>query len=96
MKRVMIQMSFEAAKILGIVGGLVSLISGLYFFAFSRIAIGLIATVISGQVKHLMWSAVMIVVGIVAYTFEGGGSYWSYGPILVIAAGIIGIITHVL
>ena len=89
-------MSFEAAKILGIVGGLVSLISGLYFFAFTRIAIGLIATVISGQIKHLMWSAVMIVVGIVAYTFEGGGSYWSYGPILVIVAGIIGIIIHVL
>jgi hypothetical protein len=96
MKRAMMQMSFEVAKILGIIGGLVSLVSGLYFFALSRIAVGLVAFVISGQIKHLMWSGVMIVVGVIAYTFEGGGSLWSYGPILVIAAGVIGVITHML
>ena len=96
MKRAMMQMSFEAAKVLSIIGGLVVLISGIYFFALSRVAIGLVATVISGQVKHLLWSVIMVVVGVVAYMFEGSGSLWIYGPILVIAGGVIGAITHVL
>ena len=97
MKRAMMQLSFEAAKILGIIGGLVVLVSGLYFFALSRVAVGLAATVISGQIKHLMWSVLMVIIGVVAYLFDGGGgSLWSYGPILVIAAGVIGAITHVL
>jgi hypothetical protein len=96
MKRAMVQMSFEAAKVIGVIGGLVLLISGLLSFALPIVAVGLVAIAISRQVKHLMWSAVIIVVGVVAYTLEGGGSLWSYGPILVVVAGVIAIITHVL
>ncbi len=96
MKRAMMQLGFELAKILCIVGGLVVLVSGLYSFALSRIAVGLVAAVISGQVKYLLWSAVLVVVGFVAYYLSGGGSIWSWGAILVIAGGIIGAIFHVL
>jgi hypothetical protein len=97
MKRAMMQVSFEAAKLLCIVGGLVVLISGVYFFALSRIALGLVATVISGQVKHLVWNGIIVVVGAVAYyLFPGGGGLWNYGALLVIAAGIIGAITHII
>lgn len=96
MKRAMMQMSFEAAKILCIVGGLVVLVSGVYYFALSRIALGLVATVISGQVRHLLWNGIIVVVGAVAYYFLPGGGLWNYGALLVIAAGIIGAITHVI
>jgi hypothetical protein len=96
MKRAMLQMSFEAAKVIGVIGGLVLLISGLLSFALPIVAVGLVAIALSRQVKHLMWSAVMIVVGVIAYTLEGGGSLWSYGPILIVVAGVIAIITHVL
>jgi hypothetical protein len=92
----MVQMSFEVAKVIGVIGGLVLLISGLLSFALPIVAVGLVAIAISRQVKHLMWSAVIIVVGVIAYTLEGGGSLWSYGPILIVAAGVIAIITHVL
>jgi hypothetical protein len=92
----MLQMSFEAAKVIGVIGGLVLLISGLLSFDLPIVAVGLVAIAISRQVKHLMWSAVMIVVGVIAYTLEGGGSLWSYGPILIVVAGVIAIITHVL
>jgi hypothetical protein len=96
MKRAMLQMSFEAAKVIGVIGGLVLLISGLLSFALPIVAVGLVAIALSRQVKHLMWSAVMIVVGVIAYSLEGGGSLWSYGPILIVVAGVIAIITHVL
>jgi hypothetical protein len=96
MKRAMMQMSFEAAKIIGVIGGLVLLISGLLSFALPIVAVGLVALIISRQLKHLMWSAVIIVVGVIAYALVGGGSLWSYGPILVIVAGVIAVITHVL
>jgi hypothetical protein len=96
MKRAMLQMSFEAAKVIGVIGGLVLLISGLLSFALPIVAVGLVAIALSRQVKHLMWSAVMIVVGVIAYTLEGSGSLWSYGPILIVVAGVIAIITHVL
>jgi len=86
----------EAAKVIGIVGGLVVLVSGVYFFAISRLALGIVAAVISGKMSQLLWSVVMVVVGVLAYEFDSGSSFWSYGPILVIVAGVIGIVAHVL
>ena len=86
----------EAAKVIGIVGGLVVLVSGVYFFAISRLALGIVAAVISGKMRQLLWSVVMVVVGVLAYEFDSGSSFWSYGPILVIVAGVIGIVAHVL
>ena len=86
----------EAAKAIGIVGGLVVLVSGVYFFAISRLALGIVAAVISGKMRQLLWSVVMVVVGVLAYEFDSGSSFWSYGPILVIIAGVIGIIARVI
>ena len=86
----------EAAKAIGIVGGLVVLVSGVYFFAISRLALGIVAAVISGKMRQLLWSVVMVVVGVLAYEFDSGSSFWSYGPILVIVAGVIGIVVHIL
>ncbi|HEX9197735.1 MAG TPA: hypothetical protein VF906_08075 [Candidatus Bathyarchaeia archaeon] len=90
------QTSLEAAKIIGIVGGLVVLVSGIYFFAISRLALGIVAAVISRRVTQLVWSVIMVIVGVLAYEFDSGSSLWSYGPILVIVAGVIGIIARVL
>jgi len=92
----LMQTSLEAAKIIGIVGGLVVLVSGVYFFAISRLALGIVAAVISRKVTQLLWSVLMVIVGVLAYEFDSGSSLWSYGPILVIVAGVIGIIAHVL
>jgi len=91
-----VQSALEAAKAIGIVGGLVVLVSGVYFFAISRLALGIVAAVISGKMRQLLWSVVMVVVGVLAYEFDSGSSFWSYGPILVIVAGVIGIVAHVL
>ena len=92
----LMQTSLEAAKIIGIVGGLVVLVSGIYFFAISRLALGIVAAVISRRMTQLLWSVLMVIVGVLAYEFDSGSSLWSYGPILVIVAGVIGIIAHVL
>ena len=90
------QTSLEAAKIIGIVGGLVVLVSGIYFFAISRLALGIVAAVISRRMTQLLWSVIMVIIGVLAYEFDSGSSLWSYGPILVIVAGVIGIIANVL
>ena len=90
------QTSLEAAKIIGIVGGLVVLVSGVYFFAISRLALGIVAAVISRRMTQLLWSVIMVIVGVLTYEFDSGSSLWSYEPILVIVAGVIGIIAHVL
>ena len=90
------QTSLEAAKIIGIVGGLVVLVSGIYFFAISRLALGIVAAVISRRMTQLLWSVIMVIVGVLTYEFDSGSSLWSYEPILVIVAGVIGIIAHVL
>ena len=90
------QSALEAAKIIGIVGGLVVLVSGVYFFAISRLALGIVAAVISRKVTQLLWSVIMVIIGVLAYEFDSGSSLWSYGPILVIVAGVIGIIANVL
>ena len=92
----LMQTALEAAKIIGIVGGLVVLVSGVYFFAISRLALGIVAAVISRKVTQLLWSVVIVIVGVVAYEFDSSSSYWSYGPILVIIAGVIGIIARVI
>jgi len=78
------QTSLEAAKIIGIVRGLVVLVSGVYFFAISRLALGIVAAVISRRMTQLLWSVLMVIVGVLAYEFDSGSSLWSYGPILVI------------
>jgi hypothetical protein len=47
-------------------------------------------------VRQMLWSVIMVAVGVIAYQFDSGSSLWSYGPILVIAAGVVGVIIHVI
>ncbi len=95
-KTMMMQTAFEAAKIIGIIGGLVVLVSGIYFFAISRLALGIVAAVISGKMRQLLWSVIMVIVGVLAYTFDAGSSFWSYGPSLVIVAGVVSMILQLI
>jgi len=74
----------------------VVLVSGVYFFAISRLALGIVAAVISGKMSQLLWSVVMVVVGVLVYEFDSASSFRSYGPILVIVAAVIGIVAHLL
>jgi hypothetical protein len=95
-KSMLTQTAFEAAKIIGIIGGVVVLVSGVYFFAISRLALGIVAAVISGKMRQLLWSVIMVIVGVLAYAFDAGSSFWSYGPTLVIVAGVVSIILHLI
>ncbi len=55
------------------------------------IVLGIVALIGSRFVKRIVWSVVLIIVGVIAYPF-GGGFPWGYGPIIVIIAGVVGII----
>ncbi len=55
------------------------------------IVLGIVAVAGSRYVRSFLWSIVLMVVGVVAYSF-GGGFPWGLGPIIVVIAGIVGII----
>lgn len=99
---------FDLARILAILGGLLTVVSGAqeilslvtrrnipgvdaFFYAALVIAMGLVAILGSRQVKIIVWDVVLIIVGLVAYQFDGGFP-WIFGPILVVVAGIIGLV----
>ncbi len=54
---------------------------------------GLVPILGSRYVKYVTWDIVLIVVGIIAYPFAGGFP-WKFGPIIVILAGIVGIVAR--
>ncbi len=68
--------------------------SGIFYFAFSRLAFGLVATIISRQLRHLLWSVAMVSLGALAFQFEGGTFPWNIGPVLVIIGGIVAALIH--
>ena len=74
LKGVMTQAGLEGAKIVGIIGGLVVIVSGIYFFVVSRLTLGLVAAVISGKLRQMIWSVAMVAVGVVAYMLDGSTS----------------------
>jgi len=53
--------------------------------------VGLLGAV---RIKTVVWSIVVVIVGFVAWQFGGGFSWWwgSWGPILLIAGGLLGLI----
>jgi len=55
------------------------------------IILGIVALAGVGRVKTVVWDVVLIIVGLVAYRL-GGGFPWSWGSILIVAGGIVGII----
>lgn len=57
------------------------------------IALGLVGIWGARQVKSLGWDIVLVIVGLLAYQFDGGFP-WFFGPILVVLAGIVGIVAR--
>ncbi len=106
------QSAIDLARILAVLGGLVTIIAGVQgimsllghrntpsielvtsstIYAIVVIALGLIGIMGSRQVKSLAWDIILIIVGLVAYQFDGGFP-WLFGPVLIVLAGIVGVV----
>jgi hypothetical protein len=57
------------------------------------IALGLVGVWGARKVKSLGWDVVLIIAGLFAYQFDGGFP-WLFGPILVVLAGVVGIVAR--
>lgn len=55
------------------------------------VTLGIVAVAGSRHVKSILWGIILIIVGVVAFPL-GGGSPWGFGPVIVIIAGLLGII----
>ena len=109
------QSAFDLARVLAILGGLLTVVSGVqdillllerrnlpslevltnaFIFGMVVIALGLVGVMGSKQVRSLVWNIVLIVVGLLAYQFDGGFP-WLFGPVLVVLAGIVGIVAKI-
>ena len=64
-------------------------------FVYSAIVIGLglVGLVGSRQVKSVIWNIVLIVIGFLAYEFDGGFP-WLLGPALIVLAGVVGLVAR--
>ena len=65
-------------------------VTNAFIFGIIVVGLGLVGVLGSRQVKTLTWNIVLIVVGLLAYQFDGGFP-WFFGPLLVVLAGIVGI-----
>ena len=55
------------------------------------IALGLVGVWGARNVKSVGWDVVLIIAGLFAYRFDGSFP-WLFGPILVVLAGVVGIV----
>lgn len=106
------QPAFDLARILAVLGGLVTVVAGaqdilslvdrrnlpsleavttLIVYAVLVMMLGLVGIMGARSVTSLGWDIVLIIVGLLAYQFDGGFP-WFFGPILVVLAGIVGIV----
>jgi len=106
------QSAFDLARILAVLGGLVTTVAGAQdilslvgrrnppsievitdsvLYGLLVIALGLVGVWGARKVKSLGWDIVLIIVGIFAYRFDGGFP-WLFGPILVVLAGVVGVV----
>jgi hypothetical protein len=71
-----------------------SVLANTIVFGTVLIVLGVVGLAGAMRMKTVVWSIVVVVVGFVAFQFGGGFSWWwgSWGPVLLIAGGIIGII----
>ena len=60
-------------------------------YAVVVIVLGLVGVMGARQVRSIIWDVVLVLVGLLAYQFDGGFP-WFFGPILVVLAGIVGIV----
>lgn len=106
------QPAFDLARILAVLGGLVTVVAGaqdilslidrrnlpnfealtnIIIYAIVVIVLGLVGVIGARRVTSLGWDIVLIIAGLLAYRFDGGFP-WFFGPILVVLAGIVGIV----
>ncbi len=69
----------------------IELVTSSAIYAIVVIALGLVGIMGSRQVKSVGWDVVLIIVGLVAYQFDGGFP-WLFGPVLIVLAGIVGVV----
>lgn len=60
-------------------------------YAVLVIALGLVGIMGSRHVTSVGWDIMLIIVGLLAYQFDSGFP-WLFGPILVVVAGIVGVV----
>ncbi len=60
-------------------------------FALLGVGLGLVAVFASRELKSLLWDVALLVVGVIAYEYVGG-FLWQLGPVLVLLAGLVGIV----
>jgi hypothetical protein len=78
------------AKMAALISGLLLVISGLLGYAslFPGLALGIGIIVLSGRLKHRLWSAVFLVAGLLAFSSFGGLVGEGGDVLLIIAAGL--------
>jgi hypothetical protein len=86
----------ELAKIIAIVRGLVTIVSSLLPLNLLGVVLVLIIVILSSHLKYLLWSVVILIMGLLAYRFGGDGFLLSLGPILVVLAGVLCIATKII
>jgi len=105
--------ALELARVMGLLGGLVTLIAGVLSllsafdrksipslevlvniatYAFLLVVLGLVAVFASMRLASVGWCVMMIGVGLLAYRF-GADFLYEAGPILLVLAGIVGIVS---
>lgn len=108
------QPAFDLARILAVLGGLVTVVAGaqdilslidrrnlpslealtnIIIYAVVVIVLGLVGVMGARRATSLTWNIVLIIAGLLAYQFDGGFP-WFFGPILVVLAGIVGIVAR--
>jgi hypothetical protein len=84
----------SVARVTSLIAGFLLIISGL--LGTTSLALGLILGVgvilLSGRLKHKIWSAAFLVVGLVAYSTVGG-IVGEGGAVLLIIAAILGLLS---
>ena len=62
-------------------------------FGLLGVGLGLLAVFGSTEVRNLLYDVALIVVGVISYEHVGG-FLWQLGPVLVVLAGLVGIVAQ--
>ena len=69
----------------------IEVVTSSMIYAVLVIALGLVGIMGSRHVTSVGWDILLIIVGLLAYQFDNGFP-WLFGPILVVVAGIVGLL----
>lgn len=83
----------SAAKTISLVAGLLLIAAG--FLGATSLLLGIVfglgAILLGGRLKHRLWAAGFLIVGLVAYSAMGGGIVADGGAVLVVIAASLGL-----